>query len=315
MAYFKGVTLMDPQDQPQNPTPQPAPPITPPVEQIPVIPQPEVVAEAPIVSIDTPVVEPVAIEPTSAPTVVPQPTPLTEVGQMPASFDAQSAPILPETPQPKSNTGLIIGLVVGGVVLLAIVGMGILFAVLGSKASDSESPSPSSSNSPSKANSAEVASSTFDYDAVCNGGSISNAAALGDKASAKIMTFSQSPRVQGSWSYESVGYGKPYYVNSTDIELVSVVACLEEVKSARAVGQTCDYKDDGKTVSIKYYSSQYKLSFYAAKTGKKASEGGTINAPANKCPSFISYDPSTLSAYASPDEDALDAKYTDFIAQ
>lgn len=306
---------MDPQDQPQNPTPQPTPPTTPPLEQVPVTPQPEVAPETPVVPVDIPAVEPVAIEPTPAPTVVSQPTPLTEVGQMPASFDAQAAPVLPEAPQPKSNTGLIIGLVVGGVVLLAIVGMVILFAVLGSKANNSESPSPSSSSSPSKANSAEVASSTFDYDAVCNGGSISNATSLADKASAKIMTFSQSPRVEGSWSYESVGYGKPYYVNSTDIELVNVVACLEEVKSARAVGQTCDYKDDGKTVSIKYYSSQYDLNFYAAKTGKKVSEGGTINAPANKCPSFISYDPTTLSAYASPDEDALDAKYTDFIAQ
>lgn len=308
---------MDPQDQPQNPTPQPqTPPITPPVDQMPELTQsePEVVASV-LPEPEAPTPQPI-IEPVAAPIVTPEQPVVVEAGQMPASFDPQSAPALPEAPQAKSNTGLIIGLVVGGVVLLAVVGVIILFAVLGNKAkNNSESPSPSSNSTSSKPNSAEVASSTFDYEAVCNGGSITNAATLSDKASAKIMTFSQSPRLNGGWRYESVGYGKPYYASSTDVELISVVACLEEVKSARAVGQTCDYKDDGKTVTIKYYSSQYELSFYEAKTGKKISEGGTINAPANTCPSFISYNATTLTAYASLDEDALDAKYTDFIAQ
>ncbi|GAB3838644.1 hypothetical protein GCM10029963_05000 [Micromonospora andamanensis] len=69
----------------------------------------------------------------------------------------------------------------------------------------------------------------------------------------------------------------------------------------------CQYKDrDDKQVTVDYVSSRYTLTFYAAKTAEKIGEGGRVNAPAVRCPSFISYNKETMKAYAQPDSGAIE---------
>lgn len=160
---------------------------------------------------------------------------------------------------------------------------------------------------------ATVAKSLSDFDAVCNKGSISNAAAYNSNKTAVIYGFRNSPRTPDYWTPNAVGYGKSYYPG-TDYSKVSVVACLTYINDSPSVSKDCEYTDSNdKAVTVKYISTKYSLAFYEAKTGKLISEGEDINGPATSCPSFVSYDKSTNTAYASPDDNAVEAAFDTFV--
>ena len=162
-------------------------------------------------------------------------------------------------------------------------------------------------------NNAVTAERYSDFDAVCAGGSVMNAATFNKSAKPyKVASFSKNPK-RTSFSTESVGYDTAYYVDSkTDVSTISTVACLETVAGSENKELDCDYEKDGATINVAYYSSKRKLTFYSAKDGKKVGDGGEINAPALKCPSFLSYDKETMSAYASVDDASLEAAISKF---
>lgn len=225
-------------------------------------------------------------------------------------------------PQPggqKSKAHLIIGLVVGGAALLIIT---IIFIVVvmgavlnknsasNTKSSGSSDSSADTGTTDTPQKSALTAKYTSDFSKVCDGTPIANAASYTSPASAKILSFYASPLGSSkTWIYTSAGYGKSYYVdNDTPLEDVSVVTCM--TASTRSGSIDCELSNGD---VIKYHSSNYKVSFYEAKTGKKIKDGSPIVVEATQCPSLISYDRNKKEAYALPDSKLLEATLDTFV--
>ena len=227
-------------------------------------------------------------------------------------------------PQKPANKGLYLGLGIGAAVMAVLVACG---GTLGYFvfAGDDDEPTPTASGSSSPAltesgappvappanepesNNAITARSSSDMRSVCEGSPILNAAPFTDAKSAKVYTFGNSPDRPTSWLSKSAGVNKSYYAKSTDWAKVSVVGCLTFEEGSEGEARKCEYKDrDDKQVTVEYVSSRYTLTFHAAQTGEKVGDGGRINAPAVRCPSFISYDKSTMKAYAQPDSGAIE---------
>ncbi|MEH1099621.1 hypothetical protein [Micromonospora sp. CPCC 205561] len=243
----------------------------------------------------------------------------------------------PLPPQKKSNKGLIIGLAAGAVVLvLAICGAGIGFVLVngddepdpvassspstdpggatGTPGTDT-SPTPGQQQTQEPSNNAVTARYSSDLSNVCEGGQILNAAPYNGPSGAKAYTFSNNPDRPTYWSSKSVSSDKPYYAKSADFTTVSVVGCLKFVEGSEGAPKKCQYKDSSqKQVVIDYISSRYTLTFYAAKTAEKIGDGGTVSAPAARCPSFISYNKTTMKSYAAPDSGSIEAALDKFLS-
>ncbi|MEU5904901.1 hypothetical protein [Micromonospora sp. NPDC047527] len=243
----------------------------------------------------------------------------------------------PVPPPKKSNKGLIIGLVAGAVVLvLAICGAGVGLVLAfdddepgatasagpnptpgtdtGSTPDAAASPTPAQSDQPNDNNSMTARFSS-DLSNVCEGSQILNAAPYSGPAGAKAYTFSNNPDRPTFWSSKFVGSSKPYYAKSDEYEKVSVVGCLKFEEGSQGTPKKCQYKDSAqKQVTVDYVSSRYTLTFYAAKTAEKIGDGGTVTGPANRCPSIISYDKSTMKAYAAPDSGTIEAALDKFLS-
>ncbi|MEV5823884.1 hypothetical protein ABUL04_16760 [Micromonospora harpali] len=245
----------------------------------------------------------------------------------------------PMPPPQKSNRGLIIGLAAGAVVVvLAICGAGIGLALVGDDedptpiasgpatagpstgnpqpgTETSATPEPAESQEQPNNNNALTARYSSDLSGVCDGSPILNAATYSGPSGAKAYTFANSIERPTFWSTKSVSSAKPYYAKSADFTSVSVVACLKVDEGSEGTPKKCDYKDNsGKQVTISYISSRYTMTFYAAKTAEKIGDGGTVNAPANRCPSFISYNKITMKSYASPDSGTIEAALDKFLS-
>lgn len=251
----------------------------------------------------------------------------------PPQFPGQPQYAGPVQP-PKKNRGLMIGLGVGAatVALLALCGVGVGLIV----ASDDDDPpappiatgpaqttdpgtAPSATSTPSdddtpQNNNAVTARYSSDFEAVCEGNPILNAKTYTTPAGSKAYTFYNSVDRPGNWLLRSAGYGKSYYAKSDEFDEVSVVGCLKYVEGSEGTGKKCQLKDSSdKIITIDYVSSRYQLTFYAAKTAQKVGDGGTINAPAVRCPSFVTYNKNTMKAYASPDTGAIEAALDKFL--
>ncbi|MFC7481410.1 hypothetical protein ACFQX7_17130 [Luedemannella flava] len=160
-------------------------------------------------------------------------------------------------------------------------------------------------------NNAITAKYSSDFGDVCSGGAILNAADYNASANNnKAYVFSNRPSRPTYWSMGYLDSTTPYYAKSADFTKVSVVGCLKYVDGSETLGQKCDIKaSDGKKLTVDYMSARYVLTFYAAKTGQKIGDGGPVSAPANRCPSFMTYDKDTLKSYASPDDGTVDAAF------
>ncbi|MEU8081784.1 hypothetical protein AB0B31_40770 [Catellatospora citrea] len=222
-------------------------------------------------------------------------------------------------PQPpaKSKKGLIIGIVAGVLVLLLIL-CGVGVALIANAADDdpvipttpsrTSAPGTSAAAPPPGNNNAITADSSSDYGDVCQGGAILNAAEYTTPASAKAYVFANSPARPTNWTYKSLDSRASYYAKSADYAQVSVVGCLSYVEGSEAAGQKCPIKaSDGTKLTVDYLSSRYNLTFHNARTGEKIGDGGTVNAPATRCPSFLTYNKETLKSYASPDNASVEA--------
>lgn len=226
------------------------------------------------------------------------------------------------TARQKSKKGLVVWLVVGGalwVMLVAFIVVFVLSSAYGTKAArlagEANRHSVKTTVSKFFSDRAIVASSTNDFKAVCSGSTISNAAKYVKKGAAKIATFSQSPKATDSWVHQDVGSDKSYTKTNGNPTKIDTVACLHEIRDSKMLARSCGYQEDDRSVSVKYYSVRYKLSYYEAKTGKRISDGGIIEAPASECPGFMAYDPATLTAFAAPDMHTLDIAHMSFVAR
>ncbi|WP_344075778.1 hypothetical protein [Luedemannella helvata] len=239
-------------------------------------------------------------------------------GQQP--YSAQPGYFPGGQPPAKSNKGLIIGLLVGILVLLLLLcGGGVAWYLSADKdepttpTTQNSAPAataapPTSGSGQQNNNNAITAKYSSDFADVCDGGAILNAADYNAGSANKAFAFSNRPDRPTSWSHRFLDSTAKYYAKIADFTTVSVVACVSYVEGSETVGQKCDIKaSDGKKLTVDYVSSRYTLTFYAAKTGQKIGDGGTVNAPATRCPSFMTYNKDTLKSYASPDEGTIDA--------
>ncbi|MBF5029827.1 hypothetical protein IRY44_08750 [Micromonospora sp. ANENR4] len=248
-----------------------------------------------------------------------------------------SAPYAP-TPPPSGgkSKGLIVGLAAGAVTLtLLCCGGGLAYVAFNGDEEDpkpvaSGSATPGPDNSPSATPSAGGPESTgpdgptnndsitaryaSEMSAVCDGGAILNAAPYTAPAGSKAYVFSNSPDRPSFWSQKTISSAKPYYAKSADFATVSVIGCLKMVEGSEGTPKKCQYKNsEDKVVTVDYISSRYTLTFHAAKTGEKVGDGGTVTAPAARCPSFISYNKVTMKSYASPDSGTIEAALDRFL--
>ncbi|GIJ24171.1 hypothetical protein [Micromonospora lutea] len=259
---------------------------------------------------------------------LPPGSPVTPTGY-PSPYGAPVPPPPPPygaQPPKSSNKGLWLGLGIGAVVMAVLVACGGVvgfFAlagdddpepVAGPETTAPENPNTAPSSAPPALpeeqpdnNNAVTARSSSDMSAVCEGSPILNAAPYTGAKGTKVYTFANSPERPQSWLSKSVGFNKPYYAKTAEWASVSVVGCLTFEQGSEGTPRKCQYKDrDDKQVTVDYVSSRYTLTFYAAKTGEKIGEGGRVNAPAVRCPSFISYNKETMKAYAQPDSGAIE---------
>ncbi|SBT43219.1 hypothetical protein [Micromonospora auratinigra] len=253
----------------------------------------------------------------------------------PGGYPGQPAPFGAPVPPPSgSKKGLIVGLSAAAVVLvLACCGGGIGLYLArdggddpkpiasgsttpgpaGSSAAPTAGPEQSESEQPTD-NDALTARYSSDMSSVCEGSSILNAAPYSTPSGAKALVFANAPDRPSFWSQKSFSSAKSYYTRSSDFAAASVVGCLKVVDGSEGAPKKCDYKNsEGKRVTVSYISSRYQLTFYAAKTGEKIGDGGTVNAPATRCPSFISYNKITMKSYAAPDPGTMEAALDKFL--
>ncbi|WP_431947365.1 hypothetical protein [Micromonospora marina] len=247
------------------------------------------------------------------------------------------APYAP-TPPPSGgkSKGLIVGLAAGAVTLtLLCCGGGLAYVAFNGDEEDptpvaSGSATPGPDGSPSATPSAGGPESSgpdgpsnndsltaryaSEMSAVCDGGAILNAAPYTAPAGSKAYVFSNSPDRPSFWSQKTISSAKPYYAKSADFATVSVIGCLKMVEGSEGTPKKCQYKNsEDKVVTVDYISSRYTLTFHAAKTGEKVGDGGTVTAPAARCPSFISYNKVTMKSYASPDSGTIEAALDRFL--
>ncbi|MCZ7436990.1 hypothetical protein O7598_11350 [Micromonospora sp. WMMC241] len=249
-------------------------------------------------------------------------------------YPGQPAPFAAAPPPGgRSKKGLIVGLAAGAVTLtLLCCGGGLAYVAFGGDDKDDPTPiasgsatpgptsapteSPSESTGPDEPtnNDATTARYSSDLSAVCEGGSILNAAPYTGASSAKAYVFSNAPDRPTFWSQKSFSSDKRYYAKSADFATASVIGCLKVVDGSEGTPKKCQYKaTDGKIVTVDYISSRYTLTFHAAKTGEKIGDGGTVTAPAARCPSFISYNKVTMKSYAAPDSGTIEAALDRFL--
>ena len=285
------------QVQPDLPQPAPAEAFVPSYDPVPA-PQP-VAPVMPAFMTPTQPVAPVAPVPPLAPPAGAGPLP------QPGQGDPMQSAVPPVAPKKKSKFPL--PLIIAAVVVILLIGGGAAFALTkkGGKSADSGGDAKKDDTKP---NSSIVADSQYDFDEVCKGGAVSNAAAYTTGKESIIEMYHNNPANTDTWSSDGVGYGKSYYLKSDDdFTKISVVGCVEYVADSAKQERTCDGKSGDEAVTIAYHSSKYKLTFYEAKTRKKISDGGEVNAPANSCPSYMTYDKTTKKAYANRDDGALEA--------
>ena len=232
-------------------------------------------------------------------------------------------PVIPHQGKKSSKKALLIAIIL---VLLAAGGAAAYFLVGPGKSDSSntaqttEQPSEAEApaeDTPAETVTPEAITATYlsEFDAVCEGKTISNAASFTTNQTAVITTFANNPRNVERWSSEIVGSGKSYYLDDVDqFAKVSVVGCAKADESTITDGQKCEYTSSsaGK-VTVDYKALKYELTLYEAKTGKKIGESTMIDAPADTCPTVLLYDAETKTAYASPDEDALEAALDAFV--
>ncbi|WFE40740.1 hypothetical protein [Micromonospora sp. WMMD998] len=251
-------------------------------------------------------------------------------------YPGQPAPFAPAPPPGRSKKGLIVGLAAGAVTLtLLCCGGGLAYVAFGGDDKDDPTPVASGSTTPGPdtstpaptgsapestgpeeppSNDALTARYSSEMSAVCEGGSILNAAPYTGPSNAKAYVFSNAPDRPTYWSQKSFSSDKRYYVKSADFASASVIGCLKVVDGSEGAPKKCQYKaTDGKIVTVDYISSRYTLTFHAAKTGEKIGDGGTVTAPTARCPSFISYNKTTMKSYAAPDSGTIEAALDRFL--
>ncbi|WP_235616650.1 hypothetical protein [Mycobacterium montefiorense] len=165
---------------------------------------------------------------------------------------------------------------------------------------------------------AKKATSLSDFDVVCDGGSITNAAAYGKPY--KIAAFApydepnpMREMTNARWSEVMLDSRADYRANPGDFLSTNVVACLTRKPGTEVKSLTCSLRTDtGEHVTVDYYAVQYNIELREARTGKHIAQLGTVDGPAVSCPFLVWVNKRDPKTYAGPDTAAVDAKLAEF---
>ncbi|MEM6104693.1 hypothetical protein AAHS21_00310 [Mycobacterium sp. 050272] len=214
-------------------------------------------------------------------------------------------PPYPPAPAPrKTNRALVVVLSLAAIVLLvpaAIIG----FFVVRDIARDGRGES-------------RKAASITDFDAVCDGGSIRNAAGYGKPYKIAAFAPDDEPNpmrelTNTHWREVTLDSRADYRANPNDFLSTNVVACLNRKPGTEVKSLTCNLKTDkGEHVTVDYYAVQYDIELREARTGKQIAQLGTVDGPAASCPFLVWVNKGDPKTYAGPDHAAVDAKLADF---
>lgn len=141
-----------------------------------------------------------------------------------------------------------------------------------------------------------------DFDAVCEGDWIKNAADFGEPYHIVAFFYGLGYNRTDWWS---VGSGSS--AASDDFPQINGVACLTRKEATAVKTATCQDLDAGAHIDIDYLSVDYDVELRAAKTGKVVRNLGVVKGTARTCPAMTSYDRRTKKIYARPDEKAVTA--------
>lgn len=131
-----------------------------------------------------------------------------------------------------------------------------------------------------------------DFEAVCNGQGIANAAKYdADIRPYKMTTFVRNPAHSGSnWTSTSLGFGEKYYVDPAEFASTAVVACVQLDEADTKLVDRCEITTERRTLSVERYGGNYSLAFFEARTGTKITDGPAVAADqAADCPQFAPY--------------------------
>lgn len=212
-----------------------------------------------------------------------------------------------QSARPSSNTGLIVAAIVAGVLLLSGLGLFAARNLLHSSNKTAGTSSQSTGGSSSSNAPTNTAATTDDYNVVCTGSAISNAATYSTAAPRPIALFEKGSGGNvdtSNFETSSIFLDNTTTPDYTQPQKIQLVGCLSRNGNGSTV-KTCNLQDsNNKTVSLKIMNAPYTLDIYVAKTGKKLGSS-TISQTDTSCPFFAAYDPSNPVYYATPDDNAV----------
>jgi hypothetical protein len=213
----------------------------------------------------------------------------------------------PAPPPRKTNVGLIVVLAIAAIVVLvpgALVG----FFVIQDLAQ----------NGLDGRKGTKKAASLSDFDVVCDGGSITNAATYGKPYKIAAFAPDDEPNpmrelTSAHWRDVTLDSRADYRVNPDDFQSTNVVACLTRKPGTEVKSRTCNMRtDSGEHVDVDYYAVQYDIELREARTGKRIEQLGTVDGPAASCPFFVWFKKRDPKTYAEPGPAAVNAKLAEF---
>ncbi len=241
---------------------------------------------------------------------------------MPDTTPKQPKPEQPQAPvannlvPAKTNTGLIVGIIIGAAVLLVglVIAIAVIFSSIskdGGKKSTNDNKTTDDEDAKRRAANAIAATSISNFGTVCQTASITNAAPYTKPYKVAAFYKDSSDR---TYTNISLQYNAAYTVKSSNYTEANVVACATEKPGAAVKTATCDFGSGDNVKTIDYYATSYDVAVYEAKSGKKIKDLGTVSAPAtpSSCPIFTTYNKKDPKIIAKPDYDALNALIAQF---
>jgi hypothetical protein len=161
------------------------------------------------------------------------------------------------------------------------------------------------------------ATSLSSFDAVCDGGSISNAAPYGKPYKIVAIAPDDEPNPMNQlanhhWNEVALDPHADYRASPDDFQSTNVVACLSVKPGTDGKSLTCNLEtDSGEHVAVDYYAVQYNIELREARTGKHIEQLGAVGS-ATSCPILVWVNKREPKVRAEPDHAAVDAKLAEF---
>jgi hypothetical protein len=103
------------------------------------------------------------------------------------------------------------------------------------------------------------------------------------------------------------------YEDNGELAAVQLVACSDRVKTT-PTGNTCDFDDDGKKVSLELVDSTWELKVYEATTGKQVGDTATLEAKSGDCPYIAAFRKGDTTYVVEPSDDDYINALKEFVA-